>query len=394
MKGGFDIMPDIISIQIPYTLMGEGGVSGIGDIIGGFDATNVLIVTDSGIVKGGLLDKIISPLQNIGCKFDVFDECQANAPSHVIEECSKRVREGGYDLLIGVGGGSVLDTAKIVSVVASSGMKVQDLLISGKGKGKVLPKILVPTTSGTGSEWSEIGMFTDETDGQKKALRINQFYPNATIVDPEMTLNLPQRITADTGMDALSHAIEGYVSVRSNIVSDMFAEAALRLIPENLRLAYAKGHRHMEARRKLAIASSLAMEAGVICGVGLAHYLDGFIVTRAHISHGAALSILLPHVMEFHLVAAPTKFAKIAALMGEKIEGLSVMDAARKSVDAVRRLIQDLGMTQRLRDVGINDKDIPQIVDDLFMYMLPVIERNNPRLVSREDVTRVLRAAL
>ena len=386
-------MSDIISIQIPYTLMGEGSVSGIGDIIKGFDPTNVLIVTDMGIVEAGLLDKIRSSLQKIGCKFDVFDGCKPNAPSSVIEECSKRVKEGGYDLLIGVGGGSVLDTTKIVSVIASSGMKVQDLLVPGKGGEKVLPKVLVPTTSGTGSEWSEIGMFTDETDRQKKALRINQLYANAAIVDPEMTLNLPQRITADTGMDALSHAIEGYVSIRSNMVSDMFAEAAIRLIPENLRLAYAKGHRHMEARRKLAIASSLAMETGVICGVGMAHYLDGFIVTRAHISHGAALSILLPHVMEFHLVAASTKFAKIAELMGEKIDGLSVMDAARKSIDAVRRLSQDLGMTQRLSDVGISDADIPQIVGDMFKYMGPMVERSNPRIVSREDVIRVLRSA-
>ncbi|MFC1949383.1 iron-containing alcohol dehydrogenase [Chloroflexota bacterium] len=381
-------------VSVPYTVMGANTIDGIGEIVRDLGAAKALIVTDIGVSKAGLLDKVKSSLEKNECKYDVFDGCEPNAPISVIEQCSQKVTDEGHDLLIGIGGGSVMDTTKVVSVIAASGIKALDLLPPGKPIKKVIPKILVPTTAGTGSEWSNLANVTDDSEGLKKLMQFKQFWADAVILDPEMTLNLPQNITAETGMDALSHGIESYVCAASSIVSDMFAEAAIKLVADNLRLAYAKGNKHIEARYKMAIAASLAMKAGEISSTGLGHFIDSFIVSKVHISHGAALTILLPHVMEFNLIAAPGKFARIAELLGEQTSGLSTMDAAQKSVEAVRRLAQDIGLTQRLGDVGITEADIPQLVSDLFRLKARPIELFNPRNATPDDVAGILKAAL
>jgi len=201
-------------------------------------------------------------------------------------------------------------------------------------------------------------------------------------------------VTADTGIDALTHAIECYVGTKSTIVSEMFSEAAIKLISENLRLVYAKGSKNIEARYKMSVAATLAAGAIQVAAAGLTHTMDGLVVEKVHISHGAALGILLPHVMEFNLVAAPAKFVRIAELMGEKTDGLSVMDAARKAVAAVRELCKDIEMAQRLSAVGISDADIPQLVDDFVAQWIGFANVINPRDVSRKDAERIFKAAL
>lgn len=388
-------MTDILSLQFPRTIIGLGSVYHIGDIAKDFGGTNVFIITDPGVVKAGLIDKIKSPLQKAGLRIGIFDGCKPDAPTDTIHECSEKVREGNYNLLIGVGGGSVMDTTKVVSLVSPSGKKAQDFIGPEKDVDKVLPKILVPTTAGTGSEWTAVAVITDETDGKKKLIgRAPYVRAEAAIVDPELTLGLPQRVTADTGMDALTHAIEAYVSCKATIIGDMFGEAAIRLISEHLRMAYAKGNKNVEARYNMSIAATLASGALQASHAGLAHCMDGLIVQKAKISHGAALSILLPYVMEFNLVAVPGKFTRIAELMGEKIDGLSIMDAARKAPEAVRGLCRDIGMVQKLSDVGISDADILQIVDDFVAIWIDLANLINPRDVTPADVERIFKAAL
>ena len=249
-----------IAFKVPYTVMGPGAAGNIGDIARDLGATKALIVTDAGVVQAGLLDKIKPSLDKAGFKYDVFDRVEPNAQSRAIEECIQQAAAGGYDLLIGVGGGSTMDTTKVTSLAAPNGLKVQDLLPPGKPIKKTLLKILVPTTAGTGSEWSCLLTFTDETDGLKKVLRYNQFWSDATIIDPEMTLNLPQNVTAETGMDVLAHSIEGYVSAGSGGLGDMFCEAAIKMATQNIRLAYGKGSKHMEARYNMAVAAARGHE--------------------------------------------------------------------------------------------------------------------------------------
>jgi alcohol dehydrogenase class IV len=383
------------SIKVPYTLVGLGTVSSVGEIAKDLGATAAFIITDVGVVKTGSMDKIKTPLEKAGIRFGIFDKCKPNAPLSTIEECSRETVKGRYDLLIGVGGGSVLDLVKVTSIIAPNDLKVRDLLPPTKPIIKnVIPKILIPTTAGTGSEWSSMANITDETDGLKKLLHFSHLWADAAIIDPELTLNLPQNITAETGMDVLAHAIEGYASRMSTIVGDMFAEWAIKMVTDDFRPAYAKGNKHIESRYSMAIAASLAMKAAEINGTGLGHFIDSFVVSKTHISHGAALTILLPHVMEFNLVAVPHRYAKIADLLGEPIHGLSVTNAAYKSVETVRRISRDMGMVQRLRDVGITEADIPQLIDDLFRLKSRPIEIYNPRNATPTDVADILRAAL
>ena len=386
-------MPDIITFHIPRTIVGLGSTDRIADIVKELGATKVIIITDANLLKAGLIDKVEKSLDKVGCKYGIFDECQPDSPIDVVEKCSQVVREGGYDLLIGIGGGSVIDTTKIVSIIAPSNTDIHNLVGHGKVAKAVLPKILIPTTAGTGSEWSDVAIFTD-TDGEKRALHNNQVWANIAVIDPEMTLNLPPKITADSGMDALTHAIEAYINRKANILTDMFAETAIQLISENLRAACAKGHGAVEARSKLSIAASLAAAAVGTSMVGLVHILEGPIGAKTHLTHGAICGILLPHVMSFHLVAIPAKFANIAQIMREKIDHLSVMDSAERSAVAVKRLVKDVGMPQKLSQVGISKSDIPDLVQQIVDFRLPMIEYSDPREASREDIAQILRSAL
>ena len=211
-------MNDILSLQLPKTVVGMGSVSSIGNVAKEFGASNVLIITDEGVVNAGLVEKVNASLEKAGLTVGVFDGCKADAPSETIHRCSEQARNGNFELLIGIGGGSVLDTAKAVSLVAPSAQNVQDFIGPEKEVGEVLPKILVPTTAGTGSEWTAVAVITDETDGKKKLIgRASYVRAEAAVIDPQLTMDLPQKVTAETGFDALSHAIEAYVSFERRI---------------------------------------------------------------------------------------------------------------------------------------------------------------------------------
>ena len=224
-------------------------------------------------------------------------------------------------------------------------------------------------------------------------MRSNYLLPDAVIIDPALTLNLPPSATADTGIDALCHAIEGYTSWKANIITDMVAEKVIKLVSDNLRIAYAKGSKHMEARYNMAIAAAFSMFALRTSGSYIVHSLSYPLGIKAHLSHGTACALMLPYVMEFNLTGNMEKLAKVAELMGENTEGLSVREKAQKSIGAVRCLSADLGLPQRLGEVGLKETDIPEMVDYVFKFHAYQIE-NNPRYVSREDMAKILKAAL
>ncbi|MFC1824154.1 iron-containing alcohol dehydrogenase [Thermodesulfobacteriota bacterium] len=387
-------MPGIFNVHVPDTTIGAGAIGKIGDIAKRFKPHKILILTDAGIVKAGLIDGVTASLEKAGLEFDIIDDCRVEAPLSVIEKLATRVCAGGFDLLIGLGGGSVMDTTKVVSLIAGDeNVDISDL-IRGQGVEKTLPKILVPTTSGSGAEWSHLANVTDDGgDGDTRLILTPQNLPDAVVVDPELTLNLPPGITAETGMDALTHAIEAYIGRRANIVSDIHAEAAIRLVAQHLRTAYSKGSESLEERSHLSIAASTAMLASVITGAGLAHFMNISLGKKARISHGATVALMLPHVMDFNLSARPERFARIAELMGDETKGLPLAQAAAQAVKAVRGLSQDLNMPQRLTDVGVHEEDISWLVEKLFL-MNPAIKAMNPREVSREDAVNIYRAAL
>lgn len=382
-------------IRMPRILVGVGAVDQVGELARKLGGNKVLIITDPGVVQAGLVDKVTQPLVKEGIEFGIFDGCQPDVPVEVIFNCARFTKEGSYNLIISVGGGSTLDTGKVASVVATAKDIEQEDISQYIAKGaprRGIPRIHIPTTAGTGADVS-LGAPVTDVDGVKKVVFGEYLLPEVAIIDPLMTLNLPPKITADTGMDALSHAIEGYISIKAGVVSDMLAEAVIKLIGNSLRPAFFMGAKNLEARYNMAVASSLAIHAVLtstsILNHGMAHSLQ----IKAESTHGVLCSIMLPHVMEFNMLVCQPKYARLAELMGEKVDGLPLRDAAQKGIDAVRKLSLDIGMPKRLRDIGIKKEDIPRFVDTLFTPVNMRFVTNNPRLCSREDAAKILEQA-
>lgn len=388
-------MNQVINVRIPDTVIGPGTISAIGDIAKSYSPSNILIITDAGINNTGIIKNIQLLLENNNLHSDVFDGCIEKPPISLLEKLARRVKERNHDLLIGVGGGSVMDSTKIASVVAYNNISVYDYVQTRSHQDTektTVPKILVPTTAGTGSEWSKVVVvYDDEPNGRSYPSSSLGMMANKVIVDPELTLSLPQRITADTGVDALTHAIEAFTSCNANVISDMFAMTAIKLVGENIRLAYAKG-KNIEARSNMSVAASLAMSAGMASGPGLAHLMgDGM---KAQISHGACCALFLPVVMQYNLIANPAKFAQIAQLLGENIDGLPALPAASKAVEAVSKLLLDLNMPQKLSEVGITEADIPGMAEIIHTNNHQLISAVNCRDADIEDIKRILTAIL
>jgi len=382
-------------IRMPRILVGTGTVESIGELAKKFGGRKVLIVTDPGVVQAGLIDKVKQPLEKEGIEFGIFDGCEPDVPLHVIKKCAQFIKEGNYDFMIGVGGGSTIDTTKVASVVATADDVAQEDLSQYIAKGaprRGLPRIHIPTTAGSGADVS-LGSPVTDVDGAKKVIFGEHFLPEVAIIDPLMTLNLPARITADTGVDALCHAVEGYTSIKANVVSDMLSETVIKLVADNLRLAYGKGSNNLEARYNMAIAASLSIHCVLTASSILPHSMGHSLQSEVKCTHAVSCSIVLPHVMEFNLLVDQLKYARIAEMMGERVEGLSLRDAAQKAIEAVRKLTIDLGMPQRLRDIGMKKEQIPRVVDILFAPVNMWRVNCNPRDCSREDAARIFEAA-
>lgn len=300
------------------------------------------------------------------------------------------------DILIGVGGGSTLDTTKILGAMAANQLSFKELQSGKVEVKKVLPKILVPTTSGTGSEWSNQAVYTDEAAGMKKWFANDLYFGNGVVLDAELTLTMPPKITADTGMDALCHAVESYINPQVSILCDMVAETAIKLIGSSIREAYAHGETAIEARNKMSVAASLAMEAGTLAyPCGLAHLLNSYILSKSHkTTHGEAVIILLPHTMRFEMTACPERLARIAQYLGENVDGLSPLEGAEKAIDAIQRLTKDLHMPQTMGELGINESDIKGFVENAMQTRLALFPTSSIREVNREAVYEIFKAAL
>jgi alcohol dehydrogenase class IV len=377
-------------VQLPYTLIGTGAVGQIGKLAAKLGGKKVLVVTDKGVIKAGLLDKLKRPLEEANIEFGVFDGCEPNCPVKTIQNLAEVIKSGGYDLLVGLGGGSTLDTTKLASIASvekTITLESVRSLIDNPCLKKGLPKILISTTAGTGSETSPVAVTVD-LDGVKKAIRHENNLADIAIVDPLMTQYLPKEITADTGIDALSHAFEAFLCPQPNVLADGLAEMCIRLISDNLRLAYYNGPQNLEARYNMALAATYAMATPIMSGFTSFHSMGHCIQIEANITHGASLYLMMPPVMDFKLMTAPHRFARIAELMGEKVEGLPLREAAMKAIAAVRQLGTDLGMPQRLRDVGIRREQIPGFVDTLF-GRYEARSKADTRAISREDALKI-----
>lgn len=280
---------------------------------------------------------------------------------------------------------------KGVSVVGTNEGKVLDYVGMDVVPNKGLPKILLPTTGGSGAEVTRVFAVTDERDKVKKVVYSNYNLADIVILDPLLTISLPPGVTAETGIDALAHAIESYVSVNATPFSDILAIEAIRLISENLPVAYAKGD-NIEARSNMIFAATLAGLAWASGGLGAVHGLSYVLETEFNLGHARASSVMLPHVMAFNKIGNLYRYGQIAQAMGESIEGLSAYDAAEKSVSAVKRLLGSVNISFRLTDYGGSKESFLKLVQGGMKQARLFVP--NPRNLTEHDVKGIYLKAL
>jgi len=344
-----------------------------------------LVVTDKGIVNAGLLDRISELLKKAGIEFVVFDEVEENPTVATVHKGADLYKSENCDIIIGLGGGSSMDAGKAIGVKATHEGEIRKYTRRGGHpiKNIVPPYIAIPTTSGTGSEVTWVSVVTDPDIKAKTVVASPFIAPNTSLIDPSLTKTLPPSVTASTGMDALTHAVEGYVSLKASQITDTLALKAIEMIASNLREATANGD-NMEARSNMMLGSTIAGIAFGNASVGMVHSVAHALGGLFNIAHGIANAIMLPHVMQFNLIANPPKFGDIAWAMGENIEGLSEMEAARMSVAAVQELSDDIGIPTDLRKLGADPSLIEQMAEETENQVgsLPL----NPRRPTRENI--------
>ena len=371
-------------------LFGPGSIERLGSEAQLLKAKKVLIITDTGVIQAGLLESVKKSLQSAGIPFALFDGVEPDPRIEVVEKSVEKAKKEGIDLIIGFGGGSSLDIAKVTSIMITNTGKIDSFfgidLVSNPG----LPVILIPTTAGTGSEVTPIAILSDTKEKLKKGIVSAYLFPAVAIVDPKLTIGLPSSVTAFTGMDALTHAIEACYSVNATDITDLLAFRAMELISKNLRMAYAYGE-NLTARSNTMEGSLLAGIAFANAGVGAVHAFAYPLGGEFHLAHGLTNTLMLPYVMRYNILGCPYKFAQMAKAFGEKVEGLSELDGAELAVKFVERLSDDLRVPRRLRDVGIPEDAIPRLAEAAMKVTR--LLANNPRKVTLEDAVAIYKSA-
>ncbi len=370
--------------------MGRGAVKEVGKqakILGG---TKALVVTDKPLVKAGIVEKVVSFLKAGRIDYVLYDEVKPNPTVKNVEDGLKLYKDEKCDLIVAIGGGSSIDTAKGIGIVATNGGTIKDYEGVDKSKNPMPSFIAVNTTAGTASEMTRFTIITDTDRNIKMAIVDWHVTPTISINDPELMISMPRSLTASTGMDALTHAIEAYVSPIATPLTDSAALEAIKLISKYLRCAVANGE-NIEAREKMAYAEFLAGMAFNNAGLGhvhsMAHQLGGFY----DLPHGVCNAILLPHVEKFNVLACPEKFVDIAIAMGENVQGLSVMEAADKAIESIKRLSKEVGIPSGLKELGAKEEDFPILAENALK---DVCGFTNPRKVMKEDIIEIYKAAM
>lgn len=370
-------------------------------------AKRAFIITDAILVKAGLLDQTTKPLASGGVAFSYFDKVTPEPPVELVRESIAAARSFQPDVVIGLGGGSNMDTAKLVSIVLAHGGDPTDYTGDCRVPGPVKPLICIPTTAGTGSEVSAAAVFTD-TAKQIKVSCLSPFLrPAFAIVDPLFTLSCPPKVTADSGIDALTHAIEGFTAIENdslplpsgektvyqgkNPMADMMAAEAIRLVGKFLRRAVKDGS-DLEARDGMALAATMGGMAFSNSGVALVHAMEYPVGGAVHVSHGAGNGLLLPFVMRFNLAKRVQEFSAIGRFLGLTDLSGDVNEDAAKTIRAIEQLRADIGIPLRLRDIGVKEEMLAGFATKAFA--IKRLMRVNPRMPQHEnEIIEIYRAA-
>jgi len=375
------------TFQAPSNILFEAGASSkLAGTVASYGVERVLLVTDKGVRNAGLTKAAEESLAKSGYTLSVFDEVEADPPSHVIERAVAICKDNRVQLVASIGGGSALDTAKLVAYLAKTPDRLDDIYGVGLAKGERLPLLLVPTTAGTGSEVTPISIVTTPTT-EKKGVVSPVLIPDWAILDPELTLGLPPAVTAATGIDAMVHAIEAYTSKhKKNPMSDQLARQALALLSANVRKVCTDGS-NLEARSHMLLGSMLAGMAFANAPVAAVHALAYPIGAIFHVPHGLSNALVLSQVLRFNLPEAEALYAELAPIIDPKTEGLSVSQKARLFVDGMAAICRDCRVPASLADVGIGAGDLKKLAEDAMKQTRLLV--NNPREVHYEDALAI-----
>lgn len=383
--------PQVSRFRIPtHVIYGFGVAAQVGDEVRRLGIDRVLVVTDRGVVAAGLLEPVIKSLDGAGIWHAIVDDVEADPSIETVDRTLATLQASGAAAVVAVGGGSSMDTAKAAALLATNGGAIAEYEGVDKTRLPALPIVCLPTTAGTGSEVTNVAVVTDRRRYFKMPIISVHLSPRVALVDPALTVSLPPRVTAATGMDALTHAIESYVCKASYPVSQALAAKAIELIAANLRTVVQDG-RNLAARDAMMMGAMMAAMAFVNTRLGNVHAMSHAVGGHYGVPHGIANAILLPYVMAYNAAAVPTKFAEIARLMGEPVDGRSAAEAAMLAVAAVRRLCAEIGIPATLREVGVEVARIPALAADAMKSGNIAV---NPRPTTLEDLIVLFQQAL
>ncbi len=380
-------MNRIHTLQLPRKIMFGTGISEkIGLEAKDLDAKNVLLITDENLKKIGLLRKIEDSLNKEDLNVEIFSRVEAEPRLEVAEIVAEVARKKKYDMIIGCGGGSVLDMSKVAAMAATNPGAVGNYVGVNLVKKSSLHKILLPTTSGTSSEVTNVAVVTLVEDEIKTGIVSPYMIGDVAIVDPSLTYGLPPRVTAATGLDALSHALETLMSLDANPITDALALKATELISSNLLQAYAVGD--SKSRYNMSLGSLTAGMAFGNAGVCMGHAIAYAFAATYHVPHGVSCGLVLPYTLRFNGLAIGEKLKKIAEAMGIDAKDMKPDELVVSVPEAIFHLADELKMPQRLRDVGVPKEAVTKIAEK-SVGMSRLMKRN-PRPISREEALRVV----
>jgi alcohol dehydrogenase len=367
------------SFELPTKIeYGVGAIGKLAESLKVLGFRKVLIVTDKGIETSGLLSAIADQLTTAKLEFDTFNEVESNPKDHNVDAGTQMAKGLKADGLVAVGGGSPIDCAKAIAVLATHGGAVRDYEGKGKISGNVLPLIAIPTTAGTGSEVTFSSVITDSGEGFKFTLKHPCIAPRIALLDPQMTITLPAGLTAATGMDALTHAIEGYTARVSEPLADAAALYAIELVAKYLKIAVFRGN-DMEARAGMLLGSVLAGIAFSHSDVGSVHCIAEALGGKYDTAHGVCNAVVLPAVMEYNMDYCRERYARIASAMGISFD--STENGARRAVEAVKQLAVDVNLPG-FGSFGVKAADIEELA---FKSFVNGSNADNPRPMSKDD---------
>lgn len=376
-----------ITTRIVY---GRESAKQIGDIVAGLNLKKIQLVTDKGVANSGTLDYLLKPLKDAGINSIIYDDIEYNPTVQSVDKAAEQFRNESCDGVIAVGGGSPIDAGKCVAVLATNPGSANDYLGVDKVKNPSVPVICVPTTAGTAAEITDVAVLNDPKKKLKIGMRSPYVAASVALLDPVLTLTLPLEPTRDSGLDALTHAIESYVSVNSWRITDTLNLQAIELIGRYLRSAVHNGN-DIEARDGMLTASLLAGMGFHHTKLCLVHAITLPFGGIYNVPHGVSNAIVLPHAMKFMLPGAISKYVDIAVALGEDVSGMSERAAAEKAVAAVEQLSRDVNLPEGLSLYGIKEDELPQLSESISEnFMVPL----SPRIAKAEDILQICKWAL